>query len=380
MTNEEKPEWFRMEMSAKQVVDRLLEENGDDFELFFVDEKKMVRVIDRIKEAHTAEKCRLDPFFFLEHYKSEIHYPDLYLTLAVLAKETHPNFESYICVQPECHYIRYENTEHEGQSIKQCRLCGAHTAINARVVIEHGTVPDVVLMALAQQRYRKIKSAALKCATLARMAAEQEHIAITLYDYRPTLRISKDMPGFRVDGDHFIRGRVNREVLLEAKATPWPMEGDGPDDFIAGQDADPITDIMMMWYNTDEETVDLLKRVIDEPKVFLDPSKADKFREEYIDARWDEEFGKFVAALIDKNILAVDSSGVKDTLTTLYHLAQRKVDKKTVIRKNGNIRFPTHEVLENISPDLIKRAFAVTEHGAYVDPQQVFRLGEVTHE
>jgi hypothetical protein len=379
MEAEDRPEWFSTDMCARDVVNRLLEEQGDSLELYFTNVKKMVKMLDKINEAHAAERCRLDPFFFLEHYKSELSCPDVYTMIAGLAEEEHAEYEHYICAHPECHYVRHEDGSADSYSIRKCRMCGFQTSVNSRVILEHGVMPDPVLMALAAHNYDTIKRSTLKGATMVKMAVDMEHIDVKLFDYRPALRISKEMPGLRADGDHFIRGRVNREVLTEAAATSWPSNDRDPG-YVAGQDARPLTDLMMLWHATDMETVDMLMRIVNDPSTFLDPSKAAKFREEYVDSRWDEEFGTFVTALIDKNILTVDSSGVRDTLTTLYHLAQRKAGKKTVIRKNGKIKFPTHEVLENISPDLIKRAFAVTEHGSYSDPQQVFRLAEVAHE
>ena len=57
-------------------------------------------------------------------------------------------------------------------------------------------------------------------------------------------------------------------------------------------------------------------------------------------------------------------------------MAQRKADKKTVIKKDGKIVFPTKAVLETITPGLMIKAFNITEHAQYTNPRDVFSLGE----
>lgn len=367
------PDWFDESMNARDVVARMIEENGDDLKLYFTGTgtNKYIRVVDRINDAVTGERCRLDPFFFLELYKSEYYTARMYADMVEQAIAEHTDHMCYFCINPTCHYFTYVS-DHK-PSIAKCRACGCMTSVNAEVIAASG-VPDAVLMSLAVYEFHRIKSGAIISSGLFGLAKDSEYVTMQVYDYRPAARVSKNMPGLVVKGDHFIRGRANRESLMDAGADEWVLTPDYPPGHVEDQDPPPLRDLRLQMHNCNKEVVDILRSIIEDPKVFIDPSKAEKFREEYIDTRWDEEFGKFVAALVDDKILKVDSSGVNETLTTLYHMAQRRANKRTIIKKDGKIMFPTKKVLEHINPRLMKQSFDLTEHAQYTDAGQVFAL------
>jgi hypothetical protein len=368
MRDDESPEWFDKSMSAKQVVSRMVEEQGNELELYFTDVNEKVRVVDRINDAFTGRKCQLDPDFFVEYFAT-MHWDGMYRMLAETAANKHPEYKSYICINPECLYIYF--TEHIEPSIRKCRGCSGYTSVRTSALMD-GVAPSGPVMMLVTRNYMDIMRWLNITSRLSKAASDSKHISMHVMDYRPAYRIGKNMPGIKVDGDHFIRGRVNREVLSEVHIREWP--GDGPD-YPPGHQEDPTyEDLIITPYNVMANGFKRFFELLDEPKKFLDPSKADKFREEYIDSRWDDEFAVFVRSLIDSNILLVDSSGVHETLTTLYHMAQRMAEKRTVIKKTGKIVFPTKKVLEHINPHLMARAFEMSEHAQYTDPTQVFRM------
>jgi len=367
MNAEDAPEWFNTGINAKDLVAELLKEEGDDLELYFADAKKKVRVIDRVQEAHLSERCRLDPVFFVEHFK-ELHWDGLYQMLGGCAGREGPVHEPYMCINPQCLYVRFVNGRHS--SIIKCTSCDKMTSVNTAVLIEHGA-PSGPVMMLADMDYLSLKRALDVESRLSMLSRDNKHVSMQLYDYRPAYRVSKDMPGIKISGDHFIKGRANRDVLIELRVSEWPGDDEYPTDI---QEDPAYHDLMISTVRVHQDGIDRFFELIEEPDKFLDPTRADKFREEYIDTRWDEEFAVFVRKLIDDDILIVDSSGVNETLTTLYHMAQRKAEKRTVIKKNGKIVFPTKEVLENINPFMMARAFELTEHAQYTDPAQVFRM------
>lgn len=366
------PEWFDQSMSAKELFRRIADESGEEPFTFFYDVSDEAQISERINAAEMGIKCRLDPFYFLEHYKADIHYPSIYKTLSELARSKYPGHIAYVCVRPDCYQIHIKSKERDKVTVQNCVRCNGLTQVLSDILIEHGP-PDPCLMAMALSNYMSISYSGTKSAILARMADESKYMSIDTFDYAPALKVNKDMPGIRVDGEHFIRGRVNREVLRDHGFNNYDNE---MSDFIDGQDETVHEDLMMRFTNSKMSGLRHMMRIVEDPKVYLDLSKADKFRSEYIDTRWEEEFAQFVSALVDKKILKVDSSGVHDTITTLYHMAQRKAGKRTIIRKTGKIVFPTKDVLEIINPALMTRAFEVSEHAQYTDPSEVFMLGD----
>jgi hypothetical protein len=370
-------DWFETTMSAKTVVERMTEESGEELEFYFCDTCETSTISDRFELSEMSIKCRFDPLFFLEHYKAELHYPRMYGMLAKAAVKKYYGKNVYVCIRPSCSYLRVESELEKKYSVVNCNSCGHHTQIISDILINQGA-PDPCLMGFALANYKEIRTSTIKAAAMARMVDENEHISLDIVDYYPRLIVSAKFPGIIVEGEHFIRGRANREVLLENGFIQAPLRNYDTGLIEEGQeDVQRFNnDLYMHWHSSSMSGIKLIAMIIENPnpKVFLDPSRAEKFRAEYVEARWESEFASFVSELIDKKILKVDSSGVHDTLTTLYHIAQRKAGKKTVIKKDGKIVFPTKEVLEIINPKLMTHAFNTTEHAQYVNADEVFKL------
>jgi hypothetical protein len=251
------------------------------------------------------------------------------------------------------------------------------THVLGDVLIKHGA-PAGAIMSLHDIPYPRLKKRITTQSRLCELSSKSEHVRIGVYERRLVYRIDKDMPGIRVNGHHFILGRVNRDVLSELRINIWPGEaialGDddwwgpaNPGDLVSG-------DLMVSYVHATEEGIDRFFELIENPDKLLDAATAGRYREEYIDRRWEEEFEIFVAKLVNDGILLVDSSGVGETITALYHMAQRKSGKKSVIKKSGKVVFPTDDVFQSIDRDMMMRAFSLTEHAKYTDPDQVFRI------
>jgi len=301
----------------------------------------------------TLDKLNRNPEKFAAYYRENILRSDIFPKVLDAVRRESSEVSFYLCIDPHCHHIFYTN-----QTItaifRKCDGCGAITQLHSSA---SGPVPDVLIMGLCHRTIQSLKRRH-EINNVAWNSCDADGVRLRVGDSFPMLDIEQNIQQLSVKGDHFIRGRVNREVLSESGLSFY---GNGP------------IRIRISQINSDQAA--LLTKLLSDPLIMLDPDRAEKFRDEYVDSRWGEEYTSFVLEL-RKGRLKVDSAGLDETLTALYHMTQKKIDKRTIIKKDGSIVFPTQKVLENINPFMMRRAFAATEHGRYIDPAQVFNMDE----
>lgn len=347
--------WFNTDIDAKTYVERMREEHGVDYEFTFGAEKTTMTWGSKLAKWEELEKCQRDPDYIVEYFK-ECYYQDETWEKMIAAALLESNEKLYMCVNPMCNRTNFAD-ENDRIQLRHCQHCGRMTMVRDDLLLERG-VPDGVFHNLMANNIHVLDRRIDMNNTLLNIAATQDKADILYRGSNPFLCISTSMPQLKVGGDHFIRGRVNREVLGELG-------------FDVNRDH-----IMISFESLHIELASMLRLLFSDENIMLDESKAEKFRQEYIDGQWDDEFVLFVDELVRNGTLKVDSSGVQDTLTVLYNMAQRMSGKKTIIKRAGKIVFPTREVLENISQPLIEKAFSVTEHGNYTDYSEVFQVDE----
>jgi hypothetical protein len=354
----DRPEWFGMNLSAQEYCAISMEESGD---IEFNFDGTFSTLEDRIVDVQDVERCRIDPEYFVSYFKEHIMYPPLYDHILRGAREQDISYSPYICINPRCHNVTYVGDEHANDTppaIKSCVACSGFTMVH-ETRIDRGPPPDAVIMALAFFPFKTVRSASKRNRIAMEIAEQSQYCKIRVENGQPFLWISRLAPQLYTRGDHFIRARINREVLSEQNIASGIDTG---------------SNIHAGFVSMNNKQLELLRKLMSDELMNLDPERGSKFREEYIDERWEEELVNFVGKLREKGILLVDSIGMGDTLTALYHLAQKKAGASTVIKKNGNIRFPTSEVLENIDSFMMTRAFEATEHPYHAQPSDVFRL------
>jgi hypothetical protein len=353
------PSWLLIdEVNAKEAVRRITNESGEDTPFVF-GPGQFSSIVKRIEDARMAEKSDDDPAYFIEMFKKNAMYKRAYPLIAGAARSYHDSMP-HICISPGCHYTSYYSDSNVEKRLARCRSCGNFNgAVRADVLIKDGVPPDEAIASLAGFPYRDLVERSAKSARFFDIALDNQGVALVLSDYKPALKLSRTLPQLRVGDQHFIRGRANRDVL-QRNGIRMAREGD----------------IFIQLFSSGADRLDIVERLLSDEQIILDTSVADKYRAEYIDTRWAAEFTKFCTALKNKDILLVHERGVSETLTSLYHMAQKRANVRTIIKRDGKIKFPTSRVLENISPFLLTRAFEITEHAAYDEVSQVFRIGE----
>jgi len=339
----EPPEWWNNNIDAKNYVERMREAHGIDTEFTFG--LMTMTWGAMVERTNKLEHCQRDPLFIVEYFKKTYYFDGYWAQLIAGAKEEHDE-ELFMCINPQCLRVYYFNERDEFRALRQCGNCGGFTMVHETLLLESGP-PDGTIMNMMFYNMHTLDRMMMSHKILSEMATTHDSVRIHYRSQGPCLRISTEIPQLNVNGDHFIRGRVNREVMEEHGLNVHASE------------------IVIGFSRVDVGVVSLLRRLFSDPGIMLDEGKAEKFRQEYIDGQWEDEFIAFVNQLRGRGVLKVDSSGVHDTLTAIYNMAQKSSGKKTIIKRSGKIVFPTQAVLENISQPLIERAFSITEHGRY---------------
>jgi len=355
---EPQPESFNVDVNARDYVALIIAEHGEDH-LFTFKGAGLYTMTAKLELANVIDKCRRDPVFFVEYYKEHLMHKLSLELVYTAARREETDGPVHICIEPSCLTTRWSAEEDDWPSIRRCDNCGAYTSVSGAYLMEDG-IPDACIMNMHAQGITELTERIRLNKICYDIAETNEYAKIKILEARPVLVISNEAPQLQVEGDHFIRARVNRDVLREA-----------------GINAYEASSSVSVWFTRSRaQLIELVERLMSDEEIMLDPSRASRFRTEYIEQRWGEEFMVFVNRLNDDGILQVDSSGLNETLTALYHLAQKKAGSRTIIKKNGKIKFPTDDVLENISPLLMATAFMATEHSGYENPGDVFMMGE----
>ena len=300
------------------------------------------------------EKVNTDPDAFVAYYRENVLRKDMFSVIDESMERWDMVRQYYMCINPSCHFVKWHEEGGRRTIMRKCDACGCFTSLFHDLADK---IPDSVILGLSHVTMESLVEQKESQKGLWNAGATDEKVYIKVIESWPTLCMNTSIPQLSVKGDHFIRGRVNREVLNEAGLAIYNDEllqlRLGPTRFNLGN---------------------LIGRMLDDPLCMLDPERADKFRDEYVDSRWQEEYIQFVSTLRDKDLLRVDSAGLNETLTALYHMAQKRAGKRTIIKKDGSIVFPTQDVLENMKPLMFERAFHATEHGSYDSPGAVFNM------
>lgn len=303
---------------------------------------------ERVRAYNEISLADQDPIKFAEYYKENIHNKKISNLFSSASTEEAYPCAHYTCVDPFCLYHSLQETSNP-PIISACGSCHKFTAVL------DGLECDAAFMALTMRRMNDYVIRANVYNRLFDLVDSNDHVKIAVRGRRLFLLLDNEIPQLRVGGNHFIRGRVNREVLAE-------------------QGVRAEEKILIQLPNLSLDIIKILERLLSSESIILDPSKADKFRDEYIDSRWSEEFSNFTNELRESGLLKVDSAGLHETLTALYNMTQRKNNFKTIIKRDGSIKFPTTEIVCHIKPRLCARAFMATEHGLYDSPTDVFNI------
>ena len=325
---------------------------GDDHEFSFKDGSRCTWKA-RTEKASMFENLNTDPEAFAVYYRENVLRKDMFAVMSAALKKADRPLEYHMCISPFCHFIRYQETG-KVTSMRKCDACGAMASVYCKA---GDKIPDAALMALSFKSMQDLIARKELNDFAWDIGAGDKKVWFGAYDSWPTLYISPKISQLSVRGEHFIRGRVNREVLGEVGVAVYEDET-----------------IRLGISSMSSETSSVLSRMLSDPLIMLDMKRAEKFRDQYVDSRWKDEYTKFVLALKKKKLLTVDSAGLNETLTALYHMTQKKVSKKTIIKRDGKIIFPTEEVLENLNPFMFERAFNATEHGSYDSAGAVFNM------
>lgn len=338
---------------AKSYVAEKIASEGEGYEFLFVGGLRMT-MHDRIEQWQTDMSLSDNPEAYAKEFLKSIVPTEAWETLARLAMN---NNRRFICINPGCLYAaEYLETDNGRGS---CPACGYPTSVRCDDISDG----DALVDAAGSLSSMSVPSIRTKAALLMGALSLTEHkdISLALYSSTPNVVINRKMKQIHAKGRHFIKARSNRLAMREAG---WVASG--------GENGDLYRQINRL----STEMLEMAQLLASDPEIIIDMQYAERFRQEYIDEGWENEFISFIGKLRDRGILLVDSRGVDETVEAIYRLAQRRGNFKTIIKRDGSLVFPTQKVLENITPHLINRAFAHTEHAAYSDASEVFRLVE----
>lgn len=343
---------FSRDLDARRYTASVIAAHDNDYEFTFGFIKMTLEA--RLEKAELLERCQNDPDYIVQYFK-ENYYRDGYWENIVAAAKAESCSEVMVCTNPLC--LRKLSPTTHPKMIGRCGACGEVTLVHESL-LANGCPPDGMIQVMMAQSVVQVDKAITSQNYMIKTSNDHDYVQVVYHNGYPLLEISTDIPQLRMNGEHFIRGRVNREVMEQS-----------------GLRVD-LEKIMIRFNASNYNVLRVINLLLSDEAIVLDESMASKFRQEYIDNQWEEEFVNFATLLGERGVLKVDSSGVHDTLNALYNMAQNKSGKKTIIKRNGNIVFPTHDVLDNISQPMIERAFRVTEHGRYDDVTDVFQVGE----
>ena len=309
--------------------------------------------IVRMQELFIKTKTNLD--LFMEYYRESVMSTRMIEAAVALMKDAGYDLEnSALCISPSCHFI---NSTDGLSSMNECPACGKVTAVRAS---DLPAVPDACVVNLLAYNMHSLTISNLTNNDFVKMA-DTDKAKLVFMRSRILLAIDTGIPQLTARGDHFIRARVNRSVLADMGHT-IPTDSDWNIQFIGGSRAN----------------LRVVIRLMADDNIVLDPSRADQFREEYIDDQWSEEYVAFVTKLRHNGILRVDSAGLNETLTALYNIVQNAGGIKSIIKKNGKVVFPTADVVGGINKLALSKAFSLTEHNQYGDIDEVFCVEDAT--
>ena len=291
---------------------------------------------------------------YIEFYHDLIYNRDM-LAAAASVIGAPPGDEPIVCIAPGCSYTSFIQDGTSG-FLNRCSSCNAMTGIR---VSDIDDVPEGPIFALATLSIKQLVADARRNRDVFALVASSEHASVSGINGYIELSVNAEIPQLKVEDSHFIRGRVNRRVLSDA-GVDFPPTGN--------------------WYNSVINlrllTLDILTRLLSDDNIILDIDMANDIRAEYVDERWGAEYNKFARAMSKRKIIKVDSAGLTEMLTALYNIVQNNIGKKPIIKKAGDVSFPTADVLNNISDRDIKIAFGVSEHEPFDRVDDVFCLME----
>jgi len=328
----------------------IMAEFGNDYMFDLIDGSRGT-LDDAVKLCEYGNKASADLNLFVEFYKNKIFSKSLF-------SATHHGLVAAgrgvdglsICISPSCHYM-----EIGSGPITECESCGRYTSIP---IVEEPDIPDGCIHNLSPVHIRKLLVSSTMIDRIIELS-NNDTVRLIADRSRMMLSIDTNIPQLRAKGDHFIRARVNRAVL-----------GD------SGHNIPAEANWLIPIIGLNRSNTELIIRLLEDESILLDPSRADAFREEYIDEQWSEEYIKFVSLLRKSGTLKVDSAGLHETLTALYNMVQNSAGLRSIIKKSGEVVFPTTSVLENTNTRLIVQAFNATEHNAYETIGDVFVIEE----
>ena len=269
------------------------------------------------------------------------------------------------CLDPRCGYTSLIDDGRD--DLGRCLSCGSKTAANSDYLVNDGRVAYQFSKAIEYTHERFgfdhlenwMTSYLGKQYGMDLIDMFPEVLEFRLDDQfqNGVIAIKDDAPQIKVGGPHYIKGMANQQSL---KDNGWGVSRGilyvGLGDLISSRRKMAI-------------------EMFSEDKIY-DQSLANRFRAEYIQSRFDSEINSFEEKLRGSGVLKVKTMFTRETTMVLYNMAQRRTGRKTIIKRDGTIVFPTQEVLDAVDTSLMTKAFMATEHPGYSEPSEVFRLGK----
>lgn len=261
--------------------------------------------------------------------------------------------DTFICCMPGCFYTFTKRTS---LPVIDCPVCGRTASVKFKPG-EDVVIPPAVYFTY----YSYLGRTHLDYRRFELMMGLLREGHVTL-DNIGTFHVDLNTAPFAVKGKHFIRGRVNRHVLGE-------FEGIS----LRGSD--------LMYGPTNKLTmpsVAFLSYILRNPDVIVLPDLASTFRDECVSEFLPDEMKEFANKLKRKGVMKTSTSTrheqINELLTSLYAIAKKDRGLKILIKKNGDVMFPTDEIAESIKPWMIERAFAASEHRGISEVGELFNV------
>lgn len=344
-------------VGPKEIIDIL----GDDY----VSEGSTLSFVDavEIQKVHNNASI-VDALGFLK----SLGIPEFLVMISRMAIEEHSldGCKVVVCLQPGCHLSGAVDENATIHSDKSCRMCGTRSlalASNLTGVSDAQKQLMDFIQSETDSRGHEVITMLLRGYTKEKRALDvvdmfPEALSISVARGCGVV-INPDAPQIRVKGPHFIKGQANREVLINYG---WVLLGTALRTEVANL-VGPLRRVTIEMFSEDK---------------IYDPSVAKKFRAEYIQSNFESEIYHFELTLRNRGVLKALDPSLRETTEALYNMAQWKTGRKTIIKRDGTIVFPTKQVLETIDTSLMTKAFMATEHWGFNDPSDVFRLGKET--
>ena len=354
MSSDEDPYAYMYYDNPKSRDARTLVEYADKDHVFELVDGSNGTLDDAKNLALYCNEALSDPVKYTEFYNRYIHSYDM---LRVAAEHIWNDGygEPLACINPSCSSV--SQTTERARFSSRCQLCSKLTRVR---VGDIDSLPEASIHSLSDLGIVDMIVAARRNREAMTLADSFDSIESYITDGGIWLRLETDIPQLKVGDDHFIKARVNREVLIGAglylPAVDTPL-------------VSRITDINL-------KSLELLTMLLSDEGMCLDLERATDIRAEYIDEKWLNEYYSFARTISKRKIIKVDSAGLTEMLTALYNIVQNNIGSRPVIKRTGKVVFPTKEVLDNISDRDIKLAFSTSEHSPFVDASEVFYLME----